>query len=76
MKFRLGYVAMTLNLVDCSPSKTVTVTAFNKLPDEEARLYRLRKTLRGNLTNTLRILRYNLAHSIRVYGIYGNRRFC
>lgn len=67
MKFRLGYVAMTLNLVDCSPSGTVTVATFNKLPDEEARLYRLRKITRCNLQNTLRILRYNLALNISVY---------
>jgi UV DNA damage endonuclease len=67
MKFHLGYVAMTLNLVDCSPSGTVTVSAFNKLADEEARLYRLRKITRSNLLNTLRILRYNQAYNISVY---------
>lgn len=67
MIFRLGYVAMTMDLVDCSPSGSVTVTALNKLPDEEARLYRLRKTSRKNLENTLRILRYNKAYNINVY---------
>jgi UV DNA damage endonuclease len=67
MKFRLGYVAMTLNLEDCSPSWTVTVATFNKLPDEEARLYRLRKITRKNLGSTLRILRYNKALNISVY---------
>lgn len=67
MIFRLGYVAMTLNLEDCSPSGTVTVTSFNRLPDEEARLYRLRKITGRNLHNTLRILRYNLAYNIKVY---------
>jgi UV DNA damage endonuclease len=67
MVIRLGYVAMTLNLVDCSPSGTVTVTAFNKLPDDEARMYRLRKLSRKNLGNTLRILRYNQAYNIKVY---------
>lgn len=67
MFFRLGYVAMTLNLVDCSPSKTVTFSAYNKLPNDEARLYRLRKITRKNLENTLRILRYNKAYNIKVY---------
>jgi len=67
MLFRLGYVAMTLNLVDSSPSGTVTVSAFNRLPDDEARLYRLRKIARKNLENTLRILRYNQAYNIKVY---------
>lgn len=32
MIVRLGYVAMTLNLADCSPSGTITVSAFSKLP--------------------------------------------
>jgi len=58
---------MTLNLVDSSPSGTVTVSAFNRLPDDEARLYRLRKIARKNLENTLRILRYNQAYNIKVY---------
>lgn len=67
MRFRLGYVAMTLKLVDSSPSGTVTVSAFEKLPDEEARLYRLRKITKKNLDNTLRILRYNQAYNIKIY---------
>ncbi len=33
MLFRLGYAAMTLNLEKCSPSGTVTITNFNRLPD-------------------------------------------
>ena len=67
MKFRLGYVAMTLNLEDCSPSGTVTYTSFEKLSGKEARLYRLRKVANKNLQNTLRILRYNKALGISVY---------
>lgn len=67
MKIRLGYVAMTLNLEDCSPSGTVTLSRISRMPDERARLYRLRKTTRKNLENTLRILRYNLAMGIKVY---------
>lgn len=67
MIIRLGYVAMTLGLKDCSPSGTVTVAAFNKLPDHEARMYRLRKVTGENLKNTLRILRYNQAYNIQVY---------
>lgn len=67
MNFRLGYVAMTLSLEDCSPSGAVTYTAFEKLSGEEARLYRLRKVANKNLLNTLRILRYNKALNIPVY---------
>ncbi len=67
MKFRLGYVAMTLNLVDCSPSGTVTVAAFNKLADNQAAMGKVRRIAVKNLENTLRILRYNLAYNIDVY---------
>lgn len=67
MIIRLGYVAMTLELSDCSPSGTVTLAAYNKLPDDEAKLYRLRKITAKNLENTLRILKYNKALNIPVY---------
>lgn len=67
MIFRLGYVAMSLNLKDCSPSRTVSVSAFKRLPDDESRMYRLRKITRKNLESTLRILRYNKAYNIKVY---------
>ena len=67
MKFRLGYVAMTMNLEDCSPSGTVTYTVFEKLSGEEARLFRLQRVANKNLLNTLRILRYNKALGIPVY---------
>lgn len=67
MKFRLGYVAMTLNLEDCSPSGTVTYAALKKLDSEEARLRRLQRTAHKNLLNTLRILKLNKAMEIKVY---------
>jgi UV DNA damage endonuclease len=37
------------------------------LPDDAAKLYRLRKITHKNLENTLRILRYNKAYNIKVY---------
>ncbi len=67
MNVRLGYVAMTLNLENCSPSGTVTVKTFSGLPDTEVRLHRLKKITKVNLNNTLRILRYNKALNISVY---------
>ncbi|HHV28432.1 MAG TPA: UV DNA damage repair endonuclease UvsE [Clostridium sp.] len=67
MLVRLGYVAMTMNLKDCSPSGTVTVKTLTGMPDDEARLYKLRKVTEANLHNTLRILRYNKAYNINVY---------
>lgn len=67
MIFRLGYVAMTMDLVDCSPSGTVTFSIYDKLPNDEARIYRLRKITAKNLENTLRILRFNKAMGINVF---------
>lgn len=67
MRIRLGYVAMTMNLVDASPSGTLTVTSFNKLAGEESRMHRLRKITEQNLRNTYRILLYNKAFNINVY---------
>lgn len=67
MNFRLGYVAMNMDLVDCSPSGTVTLTALNKIPDERVRIHKLQKTAKKNLENTLRILKYNKAMNISVY---------
>ncbi|OGO81523.1 MAG: UV damage endonuclease UvsE [Clostridiales bacterium GWC2_40_7] len=67
MIIRLGYVAMTLELVDSSPSGTLTLAGYNKLSNDEARLYKLRKITAKNLENTLRILRYNKAMNIMVY---------
>ncbi len=67
MIIRLGYVAMTLNLKDASPSKTVTYKSYSKINNEEGKKYRLEKLTRTNLENTLRILRYNLASDIFVY---------
>lgn len=67
MNVRLGYVAMTLNLTNCSPSGTVTVKTLSGLSDAKTRLHRLRKITKNNLDNTLRILRYNKALNISVY---------
>lgn len=67
MKFRLGFVAMCLNLENCSPSSTVTYATYQKLNDENARRIRLARVTKNNLENTLRILKYNKALNIEVY---------
>ncbi len=67
MILRLGYVAMTLNLKDCTPSGTVTYTLYKKLESEEAKKMRLSRVAKSNLNNTLRILKYNKALNIDVY---------
>jgi len=67
MEVRLGYVAMSMELKDASPSKTVSVTAFNNIKTSEAKKHKLKKIALENLNNTLRILRYNIERDIMVY---------
>ncbi|GGG10262.1 UV damage endonuclease UvsE [Paenibacillus albidus] len=67
MIVRFGYVAMSTVIPDCSPSKTMTLASFNKLADREAAVRRLESIARGNLHNTLRLLRHNVGSDIQVY---------
>lgn len=67
MQIRLGYVAMSMNLENCSPSKTATVTVLDKLEDKKNKINRLKHIAKENLQNTLRILKYNKAKNIYVY---------
>lgn len=67
MKIRVGFVAMSVQLENASPSKTMTVTNFQKLLDREAGLRKLTSIAAQNLQNTLRLLRHAVAHDIRVY---------
>ncbi|MBP2635735.1 MAG: uvsE [Firmicutes bacterium] len=66
MQVRFGYVAIALNIAHGSPNKTVTVKNLEKIPDAE-RINKLRRLTHENLSNTLRILRYNYAHDIALY---------
>jgi UV DNA damage endonuclease len=65
--FRLGFVAMTLGLENCSPSGTVTYATYKALKEESARKVRLSRVTRSNIDNTLRILKYNSALELEVY---------
>ncbi|AOZ93539.1 UV DNA damage repair endonuclease UvsE [Paenibacillus crassostreae] len=67
MIVRFGYVAMSMVVQDTSPSKTMTMTSFNKLADREGALLKLERIARTNLHNTLRLLKHNVAHDIKVY---------
>jgi len=58
---------MSVNLVDCSPSKTVTLSVLDRIPEFTNKIKRLKKIAKENLTNTLRILKYNKANQIYVY---------
>lgn len=64
---RLGYVAMSMELKNASPSKTMTFTQFQKYRDREAAIYKLEQIALANLENTLRILKHNRFSEIHFY---------
>lgn len=64
---RLGYVAMSMELQNASPSQTMTFTQFEKIKDREAAIYKLERISLSNLENTHRILRHNAASDIHFY---------
>ncbi|MFC7372801.1 UV DNA damage repair endonuclease UvsE [Fictibacillus iocasae] len=64
---RLGYVAMSMELVNASPSQTMTYAQFSKIEDRDAAIRKLERIARSNLTNMLRILKHNAASDIRFY---------
>jgi UV DNA damage endonuclease len=69
MLIRLGYSAISVHLQNSSTSKTMTYARFSKLEDRDAAIRKLEEIAIANLTNCLRILKYNLAHNIHFYRI-------
>ncbi len=69
MKVRFGYVAMSMILEDCSPSRTITASNLSKIENEDARSQRLNLLARSNIQNTTRLLLHNEAHDIKVFRI-------
>lgn len=66
-KIRFGFVAMSTELKDASPSKTMTYARFSKLEDRQAAIGRLEQIAEMNLHNTLRLLKHCNAHQIMMY---------
>jgi UV DNA damage endonuclease len=64
---RFGYVAMSTVVSNASPSKTMTATSFAKLENREAAIRKLERLGAENIKNSLRLLRHNRAHDIRLY---------
>ncbi len=64
---RLGYVAMSMELKNASPSQTMTFAQFQKIDDREAAIRKLERIAQSNLHNTLRILKHNAASDIHFY---------
>lgn len=67
MIVRFGYVAMSMELHNASPSRTMTLATFSKLNDREAALRRLERIAEENLHNTLRLLKHNRYMDVKVY---------
>lgn len=64
---RLGYVAMSMELKNASPSKTMTYSQFSKLADRDAAIRRLEAIAKANLKNCLRLLIHNEANGIKFF---------
>ncbi|NEU32221.1 UV DNA damage repair endonuclease UvsE [bacterium LRH843] len=64
---RFGYVAMSTELKNASPSKTMTFAQFQKIDDREAAIRKLERIALDNLKNTLRLLKHNAASDIHFY---------
>jgi UV DNA damage endonuclease len=64
---RLGFVAMSMELQNASPSKTMTYKQFSQLQNREAGLRKLERISLANITNTLRILKHAKAYDVAFY---------
>lgn len=67
MIVRFGFVAMSVQLEDASPSRTMTMTAFSKLPDRDAGLRKLERIAELNLHNTLKMLKHCRYMGVKLY---------
>lgn len=64
---RLGYVAMSMELKNASPSQTMTFTQFQKIDDREAAIRKLEQIALKNLENTHRLLKHNYFNEVHFY---------
>jgi UV DNA damage endonuclease len=67
MIVRFGYVAMSVQLKNASPSQTMTVKQFEQIKDKEAAIRKLERIAYSNLENCFRLLKHNLAHDITFF---------
>lgn len=67
MIIRFGFVAIAQGVPEGSPNKTASIKTIEKITDPAARISRLTRLARENLSTTLRILWYNAANSILIY---------
>lgn len=67
MIVRFGFVAMSVQLDDASPSRTMTMASFSKLADREAALRKLVQIAELNLHNTLKLLKHCRYMGVKLY---------
>lgn len=64
---RLGYVAMSEELKNASPSQTMTFKQFQTIKDREGAINKLERIAVSNLENCLRLLRHSKANEIHFF---------
>ncbi|MGM0855129.1 MAG: UV DNA damage repair endonuclease UvsE [Bacillota bacterium] len=64
---KLGYVAMSMNLQNASPSQTMTYKQFSGIKDREAAIHKLERIAKSNLENCLRLLKHNVLNEIHFF---------
>lgn len=64
---RLGYVAMSTHVPNCSPSQTMTFAQFSKIKDKDAAIRKLERISISNLHNCWRLLIHNEANNIQFF---------
>ncbi|MEH7012718.1 UV DNA damage repair endonuclease UvsE [Neobacillus niacini] len=67
MIVKLGYVAMSVELQNASPSQTMTFAQFSKIKDREAAIRKLERTAASNIDNCLRLLKHNVGNQIHFF---------
>ncbi|WP_100374653.1 UV DNA damage repair endonuclease UvsE [Bacillus sp. FJAT-45037] len=67
MRIRFGYVAMSQQLVNASPSKTMTVKQFTELDHPEAAIRKLERIAKENIKNCLRLVKHNKASDVTFF---------
>ncbi|OIJ13278.1 UV damage endonuclease UvsE [Anaerobacillus alkalilacustris] len=67
MYVRFGYVAMSVQLKNASPSQTMTVKQFEQIKDKDAAIRKLERIAISNLENCLRLLKHNLSLDITFF---------
>lgn len=67
MIVRFGFVAMSTHVHNASPSKTMTVKAFQAIPDKKSALRKVWRLAKENIEHTKRILYHAVHHDILFY---------